>query len=203
MWDEFPHAIEYLNYAYLQTGQDSEAAVQLRRLQGTNGLEPTFKTAFHISSTRARYALERRDWPEAASIDPGEPRTIDWERYSWPEAISWFTRGLGLVHLGQSSEAYPSVSRLQELESITVSSGEVLFARNIRVLRLELAAWIADSEGNRDLSVALMSQAAELEASTPKHPVTPAPTLPAYELLGDLLIKQGNGQGQSTRTGDR
>ena len=35
-----------------------------------------------------------------------------------------------------------------------------------------------------------MREAAELEASTPKHAVTPGPTLPAYELLGDLLLEQ-------------
>jgi hypothetical protein len=28
------------------------------------------------------------------------------------------------------------------------------------------------------------------KASTPKHPVTPAPTLPAHELLGDMLLEQ-------------
>jgi cytochrome c-type biogenesis protein CcmH/NrfG len=28
-----------------------------------------------------------------------------------------------------------------------------------------------------------------LEAATPKHAVTPAPTLPALELLGDLLLE--------------
>ena len=36
-----------------------------------------------------------------------------------------------------------------------------------------------------------MQAAAELEASTPKHAVTPAPTLPAAELLGDLLMERG------------
>ena len=35
-----------------------------------------------------------------------------------------------------------------------------------------------------------MRAAAELENSTPKHAVTPAPTLPANELLGDLLMEQ-------------
>jgi tetratricopeptide (TPR) repeat protein len=35
-----------------------------------------------------------------------------------------------------------------------------------------------------------MSEAAELEVSTPKHAVTPGPTLPAHELLGDLLMEQ-------------
>jgi tetratricopeptide (TPR) repeat protein len=35
-----------------------------------------------------------------------------------------------------------------------------------------------------------MREAAQLEASTPKHAVTPGPTLPAHELLGDLLMEQ-------------
>ena len=35
-----------------------------------------------------------------------------------------------------------------------------------------------------------MREAADLETSTPKAPVTPAPTLPAHELLGDLLMEQ-------------
>lgn len=34
-----------------------------------------------------------------------------------------------------------------------------------------------------------MREAAALEASTPKHAVTPGPTLPALELLGDLLLE--------------
>jgi hypothetical protein len=37
-----------------------------------------------------------------------------------------------------------------------------------------------------------MSEAAELEAEIPKHSVTPGPTLPAFELLGDLYIEQKN-----------
>ena len=77
VWDEFPHAIEYLVYAYLQKGDYDDARAQRDRLWGTENLEPSFKTAFHLSSTRARYALERQDWKEAAAIPvrvPGQPR---------------------------------------------------------------------------------------------------------------------------------
>ncbi|MGQ0835089.1 MAG: hypothetical protein ACT4O5_09260, partial [Gammaproteobacteria bacterium] len=48
VWDEFPHAIEYLIYAHLQQGADDKAAAQLKRLRETPRLEPTFKTAFHL-----------------------------------------------------------------------------------------------------------------------------------------------------------
>ncbi len=190
IWDEFPHAIEYLIYAYLQKGADDEAAAQLKRLHATPLLEPTFKTAFHLASTQARYALERRAWNEAAVLVLREPATLDWDRFTWPEAIAQFARGLGSAHLGKIDRAKAAGERLGELEAATRKAGEDLFARNIRVLRLELNAWLAHVEGQRESSVALMREAGELEASTPKHAVTPGPTLPAHELLGDLLMEQ-------------
>jgi len=191
VWDEFPHALEYLIYAELQKGADERAGAALRRLLATESLEPTFKTAFHLASTQARYALERRAWEEAAAIVPRSPANLDWDRFAWPEAISRFARGLGAAHLGRLEEARAAVERLGELEAKTRTTGEELFARNIRVLRLELDAWLAHVEGREAASVASMREAAELETATPKHAVTPGPTLPAWELLGDLLLEQG------------
>jgi hypothetical protein len=162
----------------------------LKRLLATARLEPTFKTAFHLASTQARYALERRAWNEAALLVPREPATLDWDRFTWPEAIARFARGLGAAHLGEVNEARAAAERLGELEAATRTAGEDLFARNIRLLRLELNAWLAHAEGQGESGVTLMREAAELEASTPKHAVTPGPTLPAQELLGDLLMEQ-------------
>lgn len=190
IWDEFPHAIEYLVYAYLQSGYDEAAAEQLKRLRGTERIEPTFKTAFHLSSTLARYTLERRDWSAAAGIMPREISQLDWNKFPWPEATAWFARGLGSIHMGNLPDAKSSLGKIDNLEKKAVDAGEALFARNIRVLRLELSAWIVNAEGIKDSSVRLMTQAGELEASTPKHAVTPGPTLPAYEQLGDLLFEQ-------------
>jgi tetratricopeptide (TPR) repeat protein len=190
VWDEFPHMIEYLIYADLQKGADEEAHRQLQRLQSTARLEPTFKTAFHLMSTQARYALERRDWEGAARIAPREPSSLDWNRYPWPEAIGWFAKGLGSAHLGRLDEARAAAGSLEQLEAASGKAGEDVFTRNIEMLRLELSAWIAHREKHEDDSVERMRQAAELESSTPKHAVTPGPTLPAYELLADLLMEQ-------------
>jgi tetratricopeptide (TPR) repeat protein len=190
VWDEFCHAIEYLVYAYLQKHDYAAAAAQLQRLRSTPRLEPTFKTAFHLMSTQARYALERRAWSEAVQITPCQPTTLNWDRFPWPEAIARFARGLGAAHLGRINEAKAESERLNGLETVSTKMGEELFTRNIRMLRLELNSWIAHLEGQEESSVSLMRQAADLEESTPKHAVTPGPTLPAEELLGDLLIDQ-------------
>ena len=141
-------------------------------------------------STQARYALERRAWNEAVQIVPRQPATLNWDRFTWPEAIARFARGLGAAHLGRINDAKRGSERLNELEAASAKMGEELFTRNIRMLRLELDSWIAHVEVKEEVSVSLMRQAADLEESTPKHAVTPGPTLPAEELLGDLLMEQ-------------
>ena len=123
VWDEFPHAIEYLVYAYLQKGADDQAAAQIRRLRATARLEPTFKMAFHLASTQARYALERRAWSEAALLVAREPATLDWDRFTWPEAITRFAQGAGAAHLGDLAQASDAVQRLNELEATTRERG--------------------------------------------------------------------------------
>ena len=190
VWDEFCHAIEYLVYGYLQKHNYAAAAAQLQRLRSTKRIEPTFKLAFHLMSTQARYALERRAWNEAVQIVPRQPATLNWDRFTWPEAIARFARGLGAAHLGRINDAKRESERLNELEAASAKMGEELFTRNIRMLRLELDSWIAHVEVKEEVSVSLMRQAADLEESTPKHAVTPGPTLPAEELLGDLLMEQ-------------
>ena len=191
VWDEFPHAVEYLVYAYLQKGMHDEAGAQVRRLLATRNLEPTFKTAFHLASTQARYALERHAWSEAVALEPREPAILDWARFAWPEAITHFARGLGAVHLNDERVTAASIERLTALEASTRTAGEEIFANNIQMLRLELSAWVAHAHGKEREAVDVMRQAAALEASTPKHAVTPGPTLPAEELLGDMLMEQG------------
>jgi tetratricopeptide (TPR) repeat protein len=190
VWDEFPHAIEYLIHAYLQKGADDQAAAQLKRLQGTKQLEPTFKTAFHLASTQARYALERRAWSEASALMPPNRATLNWDKFPWPEGVTWFARGLGAAHENELNEERRAEKRLQELEEAAVKTGEELFARNLHILLLELQAWGAHAEQDDKASLALMRAAVDLEESTPKHAVTPAPTLPADELLGDLFLAQ-------------
>lgn len=190
--DEYAHAVEYLVYGYLQQGDDANAQAQLRKLHDTANLETGFKAAFHLASTQARYALERHDWAQAAAIVPRQSTLVDWDKFAWPESISQFARGLGAARGGQIEQAQAASTRMQELETAVRSAGEDLFARSIEVLRVGLGAWIAQAQGRRDAAVTAMRQAAALEAATPKHPVTPGPTLPAEELLGDLLMEQGN-----------
>jgi tetratricopeptide (TPR) repeat protein len=105
--------------------------------------------------------------------------------------VTWFARGLGAAQLGRLADAERALARLGELEQAAEQAGEELFTRQIRVLRLAASAWLAHARGQDERALEQMQAAAELETSTPKHAVTPAPTLPADELLGDLLMARG------------
>jgi len=191
VWDEFPHAIEYLVYAHLQVGDDSAAWQALTRLQQTDSLQPSFKTAFNLSSIPVRYVLERRDWSGAANLEPRPHPALPWDRFPWPEAVTWFARGLGAARSGNIQAARDAEARLGLLRDTSKRLGEDLFTRQIEILRLSVAAWLAHAGADDEDAVRLMLEAVSLEANTPKHPVTPAPTLPASELLGDLLLEMG------------
>jgi tetratricopeptide (TPR) repeat protein len=54
--------------------------------------------------------------------------------------------------------------------------------------RKTVAAWIVFSRGDEVQALMMMKEAAELEESVDKHPVTPGAVLPARELLGDMLL---------------
>jgi hypothetical protein len=191
VWDEFPHAIEYLVHAYLQQGKLAEAAKQRDRLRGTPNLQPSFKTAFHLASTQARCALEPRDWQAAYAIAPRRPSDIAWDKFPWAEAIAQFAHGLGAAHIGKREDARAAHARLGVLQAIAGDARELLFERNIHMLRLELESAMAYANGHPAEAIEKLQAAAELERNTPKPPVTPAPTLPADELLGDLYVELG------------
>jgi tetratricopeptide (TPR) repeat protein len=191
VWDEYAHAIEYLVYAYLQEGADDKAATQVQRLLSTKNIQPSAKTAFHLASTRARFTLERHAWKEAAAIVPREPAIVAWDDYPWPEAVMWFARGYGSLRQGDPSEAARAVERLGGLEAHAAAQGEDVFTRQIQMLSLLLQGWSAHVAKDDAKAVQLIQQAVDLEGTTPKPPVTPASTLPAPEILGDLYLELG------------
>jgi hypothetical protein len=68
---------------------------------------------------------------------------------------------------------------------------DAYWAEQIEIQRRAAAAWTARAEGKAEEGFALMRSAAELEASTEKHNITPGPIVTARELLGDMLLEAG------------
>ncbi len=182
------HGLDYKLYGYLQRGEDDRAREVLDEALSTEPYQEDFVSAFHLAIMPARYAIERRDWEEAAQLEPGQPDYLDWDRYEWPLALSWFARGMGAVMTGGLDEARHAEARMAELQNQAQEAGEQAFATYIEVDRLILDGRIAWADGNAEEAVALTEEAAALEQTVQKHPVTPGSLLPPYEALGDLLM---------------
>lgn len=147
----YPHALDYLVYAYLQRGEDEEARAIVEAVAGEDEpFQGTFISAFHLASMPARYAVERRAWDEAQAITPGTPASVAWDRFWWAEALSWFARGLGASHEGDAEEAERAEDRMIELRDAARAAGEEGLATYIEVDRLVLASWRAHSTGQSE-----------------------------------------------------
>jgi Tfp pilus assembly protein PilF len=179
------HAMDYLVYAYLQSGRDEDASrviQQLHNLPESN--KGDFKASYAATAMPVRYAVERRQWSDAAAIVPpaGAPPQV--------VAIAVWARGLGLSRNGHAPEARAEIDTLQHLEDQLRASGNTYWATQVGILRREVMAWSAQASQRPEEAVALLRTAADEEDAVEKLPVTPGPIVPAREQLGYLLLEQ-------------
>jgi tetratricopeptide (TPR) repeat protein len=184
----YPHAIDYMVYAYLQQGDDGTARTVIAEAEEKDNYQRGFGSAFHLAAMPARYAVERRAWSEAAAIEPRTPGYLNWDAAPWAEGLSWLARGLGALHTGDLDGARAAEARLAALQEATAAAGERAIATYIEIDRLILAGWIERVDGDPEEAVRLIRTAAELEGTVEKHPITPGALLPPWEALGDLLL---------------
>ena len=185
------HAYDYMMYAYLQLGRDRDARTLVEEVTTTRKLNVDhFAGAFALAAIPARYALERGQWADAATLTP-MPADLAWNRFPQAESIVWFARGLGAARSGDPTRAREDLARIETLRDTMTAAKSLYWAHQSEVQRLAVAAWIARAEGRNEEAVSLMRAAAEAEDGTEKHPVTPGSIKPARELLGEMLIEVG------------
>jgi tetratricopeptide (TPR) repeat protein len=183
------HAMDYLEYAYLQTAQDGPAKAVVDELTGFRQTDAANLTvAYHVASIPARFVLERRDWPAAASLAAPEAG-VPLERFPWAEAMISYARALGEARTGDVAGAQSEIAKLQSLKDKLSAENNTYWANQVEVQRLGAAGILAHVQGDNTKAVELVRAAADLEATMDKHPVTPSSVLPARELLADLLLE--------------
>ncbi len=183
------HALDYLIYAYLQGAEDKKARQILDQAAALNKVDfPVVAAAYAFTAIPARYALERRRWSEAARLEL-HPASFPWEHFRYAEAIIYYARAVGAARSGNPASARQDVEKLSAIQNALAELKETYWANQVEIERREAAAWLAHAERKDEEGLKLMRSAADLEASTEKHPVTPGPIIPARELLGDMLIE--------------
>ncbi len=182
--DQRLHALDYLEYAYLQSGRVKDAQAvreEMKALPPVRGL--TLTGDYALAAIPARYALELGKWDEASHF---EARA---EAVPWAQSITCMAVGLGAVHvndLGRAADAEKNLARLRD----AAASQNPYWSKQIEVQRQEVAAWMMRASGEPADAIAAMRSAADLEESMDKDAVTPGAMVPARELLAQLLPEE-------------
>jgi len=186
---EAVHSMDYMEYALLQMGQDRDAKrVVDELLTFRRANVPNLPMAYAIAAMPARYAVERRNWAEAAALT-APPMPFPWERFPWAEAMIAYTRALGAAHTGDIAGAETEIAKLQSLKQKLDQAKDDYWAKQVEVQRLAASGILAHAQGDDQKAVESVRAAADLDASMDKHPATPAEVVPAREVLADLLIE--------------
>jgi tetratricopeptide (TPR) repeat protein len=184
--------MDYMTYAYLQTGQDHAVQELMKTLADVNkrldinavgSAAPGSAGIFATAAIPVRWALEHRDWPAAAKLEAASTP------FPYAEAMTHFARALGAAHTGALVPARASIDALQQIHDRLAQAGEAYWAEQVEIEREGASAFVALAEGKTDEAVRTMRGAAAREDATEKNAVTPGPVAPARELLGDLLIE--------------
>jgi tetratricopeptide (TPR) repeat protein len=190
--DQRLHAMDYLEYAYLQSGQLKLAAGVMAEM---NGLKPvaglTLTGDYALAAIPARHAIELANWEEASALE------VRGEGVPWAQAITWQAIGEGSARSLKPERASEAEKKLAELRDLSEKRSPY-WSKQIEVQRREVAAWVASANGKTEEALKTMRSAAELEESMDKDAVTPGAITPAREMLAQLLLAQKQPQSAQT-----
>ncbi len=182
------HAIDYLNYAYLQLKEYDKVQLSIDNLQSHHKYQDVFPAAYALAAIPVRQVLEQKQWLKAKDLTPKQPAYLSWDKYPQVLAITYFAKGLGAARSGKPEIAQQNIEILNKLYEKTLKLSPNYWAKLIDAQRQTIQAWITFSNGDKERAINQLTQAADLEDSLDKNPVTPGAVLPSRELLGDMLV---------------
>ncbi|MBV1924695.1 MAG: hypothetical protein KUG68_11780 [Flavobacteriaceae bacterium] len=187
------HGIDYLVYAYLQKGDNTNAQLQYNLVKERKKFHPMMLTAvtYPLTAIPARLALENKDWKKASNLKIQDVE-INWEKFPWQEAIHHFAVALGAVNTNDFITVDIKIETLKKLHQKLIAQNDKTKEIQIKQVEIQIKtaqAWLSFRQNDTKNGLALMKEAVEIEKKTSKHPVTPGDVLPAIELLGDMLLE--------------
>jgi tetratricopeptide (TPR) repeat protein len=178
------HAMDFLFYAYMQSGRDADARALIDEIRAMpskkddmygTGYDPHAATLAHLT---AMYPIEMHGWATAAALPPtqvagtAEDSTIYW------------ARAIGSAHLRKPEDVRKDLAALDSIyKKLAAQKSE--FADSVEGDRKEAVAWLAFAEGKDDDAVAAMRAIADREDSLGEEPEG----IPAREMIADMLLE--------------
>ncbi len=191
--DQRLHAMDYMEYAYLQSGRVNRAKAvldEMNLLQSATGV--TLTGNYAVAAIPARLAIELGNWDQASALQ------VHTDGVPWALAITWAAIGEGSARSGNLERATQAEQTLLSLRDAATKLNNTYWSNQIEVQRREVTAWIAEKSGKNAEAIAMMRSAAELEETMDKSPATPGAVTPAREMLAQMLLLENHPQEAAT-----
>jgi tetratricopeptide (TPR) repeat protein len=174
------HAMDFLGYSYLQSGQEAKAREVIEHAAHVVGASEVAK-ADHRAYLAARTTLELHRWREAAALP------IPALRKNWQDTTFW-ARAIGAARSGDVPAAEAALKELTPLvadrEKRARKSGYAVSNEKASDLR-EAEAWLAFAKGKSDEALQELRAAADHQDKNGGESVG----IPAREMLADMLVE--------------
>jgi hypothetical protein len=174
------HAMDFLSYSYLQSGQEAKARDVIAHADHVVGATDQDRADDH-AYLAARTALELHRWTEAARLPVP---TINRSRLD----TTYWARAIGAARSGDVTGAESDVKALAQLvaerEKRSRKSGYTVATEKATDLR-EAEAWLAFAKGKSEDALQELRAAADRQDKNGGESVG----IPAREMLADMLLE--------------
>ena len=180
------HAMHFLIYAYLQTGQDDAAkrvVEDARQIvasapRGNDDMGMLEYYGFAAAHFPALYGLEMRQWPDVAGLEPaaGTPAHL--------QTITYWARTVAAAQQGDVEGTRRNAQKFDAMEEETRKTKYAYTLEGPDFQRGEVHAWLAFAEKKSDDALRQMREVADLQDKVGKREVD----IPAREMLADMLL---------------
>jgi len=177
------HALEFLVYAYLQSGREKEARRVIDEVNTLPKMDNMYGTDFDPNlSARVEYAAsyvtELRLWKDALAL----PLLTD--NTDGDSSLTFKARAIGAAHLGDLQTASLNLTAMKALHENLVLKKKMGAANAVNDDIQVVTAWIDHAEGKNDEAMALLKPIAQKDHGL----FATDGDVPAHEMLGDMLL---------------
>jgi tetratricopeptide (TPR) repeat protein len=162
----------WLQYGYLQAGEEEKARQVLLNCYYQIKKEPAGGEKWHFSMMRGHFIVDGEMWSEAGEW------TADYDEGDRAGQNYFFTSAYTAIKMNRLEKARENLDKLMELPESP--------DRNIQMNQVKSLLLI--EEGNKEQGLQLLKETAVAESELPIDFGPPTIVKPSYELLGDVLM---------------
>lgn len=177
------HSLDFLEYAYLQIGDDQKAKAEWDELQTVKkeDVEEEFKDYYNSMQAgfAARYTLERHQWYEALTLQPPQGA------HPSAQALTFWAHAVAAGHLRDAAAAQSAADQFDALLEATRKSDKPQQAKSLANSHDEAHAWLSFAQGKNEDALLLLRAVANKQDKVGKGETE----TPAREMLADMLLE--------------